>query len=75
MSCFHGTYTKIHTALNTYLHPSVGTNDVHIFLWGGCDLYRLSSCYDICLFGGKSMLIPAGWGSRDWFVAKKVSEK
>lgn len=23
----------------------------------------------------KSMLIPAGWGSRDWFVAKKVSEK
>lgn len=23
----------------------------------------------------KSVLIPEGWGSRDWFVAKKMSEK
>lgn len=50
-ACFHGTRTRIRTALHTYLHPHIGTDDVRIFLWGECDLRRLSSCYDICLLG------------------------
>lgn len=74
-ACFHGTRTRINTALHTYLHPHIGTDDVRIFLWGERDLRRLSSCYDICLFGEQVCVDPAGWGSRDWFVAKKMSEK
>lgn len=67
---FHGTRTRVHAAVHTDLRPSIGTGGVHSSLRVGVTCMGCAQATS----AEQSTLIPAGQGSRDWFVAK-MSEK
>lgn len=67
----HG-YIRLHTPLFILIQVQVTST---FFL--GVDVAYLGEAHAMAFVSleSKSVLIPAGWGSRDWFVAKKMFEK